>query len=576
MWKWIKTKFRSSHSEYENVFIAGSSQPTPPTRQISNNCWYRLSEQSDIVIIFVHGLNSDSQQCWTAEDGSYWPDFLKSDKTFDRAAIYLGGYFTGINSADYDIAQCAGELFRALEFVCTDKRAPLDFQNICFVCHSLGGIVVRRMIEEHTSVFKDKRIGLVLMASPSLGADYGKILSALAKLYSHKTGLALKSGGQELKDIDDRFRQLLDNKDIPYFYGAEAAEHKPLLAPRFLPRFFDPVVKTDSASRYFGNLKIIPNTNHLTIVKPDCSEHQSHRFLSHFFKVRYLPNLITATPVSPSTPSLQIPHEVVPVSTAASVLFDIYDSSCAPYYLSREVDKEFVRKLEFSTVWVTGPSACGKTSLVRRVLRDGNKTPVEVTLSHCGSHPSEEYCLAEILDTASPERFDGKLTKARTFSELVDVLSGRKYTGNIALFIDEVPADSSESLLLQPFVKFLSDLLDSVKKRMGSGVRFVICSVERPQIHPDNQKLLGQLSFIHMPVWSPQEITELLHLMQKYLPNLNLGSSVMRQAVEDSAGSPRFLKKFIGQLLLMPNASPEEQLRILAETTEHFGAMSCI
>ena len=46
-----------------------------------NNTWYSRSE-SDTVFIFVHGLFSNSNDCWTASNKAYWPEILKTDTRF--------------------------------------------------------------------------------------------------------------------------------------------------------------------------------------------------------------------------------------------------------------------------------------------------------------------------------------------------------------------------------------------------------------------------------------------------------------------------------------------------------------
>src|ERR1041385_97538 len=61
-----------------------------------NNVWYKHGN-TEQVIVFVHGVLSDSSSCWYTQrasdrPGVYWPDLLSSDERFNNCSIYLGGY----------------------------------------------------------------------------------------------------------------------------------------------------------------------------------------------------------------------------------------------------------------------------------------------------------------------------------------------------------------------------------------------------------------------------------------------------------------------------------------------------
>lgn len=561
---WLKRKFA-------DIQAGNTEQPVPEpvstteASLLQNNRWYSYLPDADTVIVFVHGLLSNSEQCWTNPNGNSWPQLVRDDQTFRGNAIYLGGYYTALDSRDYDIPHCADELFRSMELRGTSRRSPLSFQNICFICHSLGGIVVRRMLEHQAEAFRDKQLGMVLMASPSLGADYGRVLTAVARLYKHKVGLNLKHGSDTLRDIDNRFRDLLQRRR-PLILGVEAVEHHPLFSTGFLPSSRKPVVTADSASRYFGGERMIPGTNHITVAKPDTIEHDSHRFLVHFFQTQYLP----ATELAQTGPLSLVKNDGrYRISAEALALFDVYEPQCAPYYLQRKADDDFARKINLCSLWVTGPSASGKTSLVRRHLRENDKKTIEVTLSHCGTELTEDYCLAEILDSASPERFEGTKSGKRTFAELVDVLSRQATDVDVVLFLDEIPIhrDSAGNRM---FIRFAADLLDSVAKRGGAHVRFVFCSIEKPLIDSTHAKFLGQLAFVHLDPWSDTEIRDLISLIQTDLPTLTLSPKIVDDLVSTSGGSPRFVKHYLKQVLLSETRNLESDELMLSRSVEHF------
>lgn len=89
----------------------------------------------------------------------------------------------------------------------------LNSELVIFVCHSMGGIVVRKYLCERTQDLSEQgtQIGLFLLASPSLGSEYANWLSGLARLMGHSQGDALRFGQANawLRDLDKEFQNLL-------------------------------------------------------------------------------------------------------------------------------------------------------------------------------------------------------------------------------------------------------------------------------------------------------------------------------------------------------------------------------
>ena len=74
--------------------------------------------------------------------------------------------------------------------------------NIVFVCHSLGGVVVRYLLEVNETKFAEKDIGLVMIASPSYGSTWANRLEWLAKIYNQQLGIQLAWGSWSLRDLE--------------------------------------------------------------------------------------------------------------------------------------------------------------------------------------------------------------------------------------------------------------------------------------------------------------------------------------------------------------------------------------
>lgn len=247
----------------------------------TNNVWYYRGS-GDTVVVFVHGIFSDSRACWLREDPppQYWPALLRADSRFGDASIYLGGFYTQVDAGDFDLADCAQELLSALKRPAADGTASVlsSCRRLFFICHSTGGIVVRYMLERWGSDFDAYPIGVALIASPSLGSAWADLAKQLATFYEQRLGLQLRTGSENLNDLDERFRDLVKRRTA-MLHGGEAHENRFILHRRWLPRIRR-VVEPSSAGRgYWGAPINLPGTDHFTAVKPRTLSDRPHTFV---------------------------------------------------------------------------------------------------------------------------------------------------------------------------------------------------------------------------------------------------------------------------------------------------------
>lgn len=215
--------------------------PALPLPEKINSFWYVYNDADTVFILSTASFRVAVGVGYTADPqapqhSTYWPDLVRTDPRLESPSIYMGGFTTSLTSGDLSIKDCARELFDALARVDSQgRRPPLDKQNLIFVCHSTGGIVARYLLERYLENFKEKAIGLVLIASPSLGSVYANKLAALAQFYNQRLGLQLQWGGENLTDLDDRFKDLVFEKRLPRLTGVEAYEHYFILRKQWLP-----------------------------------------------------------------------------------------------------------------------------------------------------------------------------------------------------------------------------------------------------------------------------------------------------------------------------------------------------
>lgn len=260
----------------------------PPEQ--TNNVWFCYRD-TDTAIVFVHGVLSDNNSAWYNETSeAYWPSLIAEDPTFKDAAIFLGGYPTQIISNEFGLDAAVDTLFKHLRVFKDGHKQPVThFKRIVFIAHSLGGVVVRRMLMQHPGEFRDHEIGLVLLGSPSKGSNFADLLEPMAVALSIKNEMleVLKWNSAWLRTFHDDFKRLIADQRLK-MAGIELFEANPiggiegfqgegwtgkvkaivLNAVRADTILAQPIVPLASAGEYWDAVHPVGNTDHFSLVKP--------------------------------------------------------------------------------------------------------------------------------------------------------------------------------------------------------------------------------------------------------------------------------------------------------------------
>jgi hypothetical protein len=255
----------------------------PAMPAVDNNSWV-VKRAEGTVMVFVHGVLSSAAACWyQPKTGAFWPHLVRDDQgDLGKISVFLAGYHTEVDAGEYGMRDCAKELLDDLSREIGSYPAVLAHERLVFVCHSLGGIVVRYMLECWRELFESKAIFLVLAASPSIGSRWANSLENVIALFQNRTGRELKWRSDSLDDLDRRFKEMRELNLIPQLAGCEWCEQNFPTLPGFLR--VRPVVAVDSASRYFGDYRLIPGSDHMSIVKPMDARALVHQLLSDAYK----------------------------------------------------------------------------------------------------------------------------------------------------------------------------------------------------------------------------------------------------------------------------------------------------
>ncbi|MBB3777975.1 pimeloyl-ACP methyl ester carboxylesterase [Xanthomonas campestris] len=489
-----------------------------------NSAWYIVKEKSEVAVVFVHGLNSNSTSCWTNRNKVFWPDLFASDPRLPPASIYLANYHTGISSGDYGIQDCCDEMHAALGRIDSQGRPPvLNRKNIIFVCHSMGGIVVRYMLDKYSEDYSCKNIGLCLIASPTAGSVFARWLAPLSWVSSHLATNQLQLGSRFLQDLDGRFALFRDRMS-GVLVGGEAIEQRSFL-------FLNRIVGRSSAGHYFPLRRVIRGTSHTSICKPDSIESPSHQFLVDFFgscsfiekKIR--PNV--------SFGKVNSRH-----GTVEDPLFDVYEERHENFYIVRDVDRKISISSNTKSVWISGPPGVGKTCATKRlsIFRKGRH--LHVCMSQCGLDPTRERLIKEVFDSL----FDVEsMTQKSMYAQVTDELAAGE--GGIILYIDEVASSLTSTAAADTLLALLVDIATSCKQRIGTNVTIVVSSVFPPGMASKRSGKTHEIfDFVNFNPWTKQEIHQLICMIKSKVP-LEPSFCLDDEALVDAAkGSPRYIK----------------------------------
>lgn len=244
--------------------------------------WIRKPSNSDLTVVFVHGFLSNGKDCWKNEaSGAYWPEILKNESEHDSIGIYVYTYQTNFFSGTYSLGDVVDDLKERLQL-----DHVLSSKALVFVCHSMGGIVVRRYLVSREHDLKEVAVGLYLVASPSLGSNYANWLEPIAQLMNHSQAdvLRFSQNNQWLNDLNKDFKNLIGANRLT-IRGKEITEDKFVILKKL--GFLKQVVEPLFGALYFPEPYKLPGSDHFSIAKPENKDSIQHRLLLKFIEVNF-------------------------------------------------------------------------------------------------------------------------------------------------------------------------------------------------------------------------------------------------------------------------------------------------
>lgn len=276
-----------------NIACAQSAPPAPCAVPTEPGYFPARNAANNSVIVFVHGVMGDAVGTWKFgrwfSDDVFWPCLLQKQPIFNGANIYLYGFRSTMLSQSPTITEAADRLFSDLE-----SDDVFRHSHITFVAHSMGGLIVTRMLLRHAD--RSDVVGRVRLVmfygTPGTGAaiaEVGKVLSSNGQFFDMTRDMTKEDS------LDDwRRRWLSGFKNTPHFCVNEMSRVS------MLP-WSGLVVPPDSAAALCdGKSEPLYGMDHLEIVKPRSESDDSFRTLRNHYSQCVTPYLRNQAALSES------------------------------------------------------------------------------------------------------------------------------------------------------------------------------------------------------------------------------------------------------------------------------------
>ena len=162
-------------------------------------------------IVFVHGLGGDKRATWQSSKAqdSFWPAWLAED--LPRVCVYSLGYDAS-PSAWLGNAMPLSD--RATNLLALMEAEQLGARPIVWVCHSLGGLVVKQLLRTAATLgqaswrrFAEHTKAVVFLATPHAGARLANYVELLGRvLRTTVTVEELNANDAHLRELTQWYR----------------------------------------------------------------------------------------------------------------------------------------------------------------------------------------------------------------------------------------------------------------------------------------------------------------------------------------------------------------------------------
>lgn len=222
---------------------------------------YQTGTRPKVALVFVHGIFGETLGTWGAAPGkkSFFDYVHESPQMRGKADIFAFGFTSNMISAgSLDVMEASKKLTESLKF-----NGVMKYDTVVFVAHSMGGLVVlHNLIRDRNEDLMSKVPLVVLYGTPMAGAEIANIADKVA----NNSALADMFGADKskfLKQLNDDWKGLKRRPMVVCGY-----ETLKTYGVMMVPWTSSNVLCSKAAPP-------ISNSSHITIVKPDRTQHDA-------------------------------------------------------------------------------------------------------------------------------------------------------------------------------------------------------------------------------------------------------------------------------------------------------------
>ena len=229
-----------------------------------------------VDVVFVHGLGGDPYKTWRfgTDESSSWPHWLSME--LPEICVWTLGYPASpsklmrvrrlFSGASRDAGHTMPLPERAQNVLDRMAQKGIGDKPLVFVCHSLGGLVVKHVLRKADVARNEARHallgnvrGVLFLATPHAGAELATLLRAFQGIFGTTVTIEeLRAHDAWLGDIYDWYQTKASELDIETVtYYESRAQHGVAM-----------IVNRASANPGVGRNPVPLDEDHLSIAKP--------------------------------------------------------------------------------------------------------------------------------------------------------------------------------------------------------------------------------------------------------------------------------------------------------------------
>ena len=223
-------------------------------------------------VIFVHGLDGDARATWHPKDrpDAFWPAWLGED--LPAVGVWSLGYAVSASAWKGHAMPLADRATNVLDQLDLDG---IGRRPIVFICHSLGGLLVKQMLR-HAADFGNppwKAIvtqtrAIVFLSTPHSGADLASWIKHIGTLLRSTVSVEeLEAHHPRLRELNLWYRHHVADFDLATVVYCEKRPIAGLLV----------VNETTADPGIAGVIPIPVDEDHVSICKPASKDSQIYR-----------------------------------------------------------------------------------------------------------------------------------------------------------------------------------------------------------------------------------------------------------------------------------------------------------